>query len=591
MIAERIRMACQGAICGTTLGSTRRPGVMNPGVQFYQPVPQRMAVCAAMESWLVSATFAASAGPMHRFPAFRADLWRADTVMGRFKAANQAISLTGPLSGAWQNPLADDGSALLRTAVWGLLYPCDAHAAAAWAIIDASDDHRGETVLASAVIAAQVSRLAGSGNWSLTAFLEEFPESSAIRNYLLELSRRWHLLTPAELFEQVIVAFPGGSHSSGAVVCLAAACLSLVPVGAPALRMASQFGTDSVALCGLVGLFSALSNPEFLIEWLQPIGDAYVSSQLSASFDPPETITGFIEAIGAASAGPALVASDASLPQPVEAIPAEQRKIHFAIPGPSMAQVHPDLVIELEHLDLTNRAIRGNVSAKISFTNATSNAMDVAPQINSLGPWRVHWRPTSFRITPGSTHVVPILLVPHDEDGAGELLIQCDAVAARFPIPKLQTWFVCGPFSAHGGPGEVPSNMQFDPTATYLGRSNVTQRWRAQRYLGRLIEIEPEFGSGEGVIFLARKFEGLTGRYRLIFDGSPGGVASVDGRELLNYTDTHVPTYQGIAPYIADFTCTDGCTVMIMALRGKTESPPTLVLIVDEDGLPVDETD
>ncbi len=315
-MAQRIVAAVWGAIAGATLGSTRRGERSYRALNFYEPIPGRMAVSEGIDTWAIAARAAESPNYIAELAAHWNSLY-AETAFGR---ANFELGVTPPLAGWRANPISDGSQALLRAVVWGLLRPGQPDEASRAAKADAEFDHGGEGVRCAMAVAAliAVAAVGGSVKDAVKAARDAVtPDGRGAAAIKFALSQ-FNGDRPFETYVTGAMAAAGTADPYDAAVALGDIVASILYGHTDfgrAIRLAAGIGGAAPIVAGVVGAAAGAWSGSLDREWLDPLGTVFVAGhELDAAYLPP-TIDDLARAIEeAARPAPEPVAAVVELP-------------------------------------------------------------------------------------------------------------------------------------------------------------------------------------------------------------------------------------------------------------------------------------
>jgi len=619
---DRLQAAVTGAIVGGTLGAPLRGLNTFRKLNFYEPVPTRMAANTALDSWIVAAEHRASGGRPEgycwKMPGnhdYRID----ETAFG---LQNLASGLSAPLSGAFENPLPNGSQALGRCAIWGLLFPNDPDQAAEFAYNDASFDHAGEGVWA-AMAVARMASVADSGiavtqlikaatsilpttsasHKAVSSVLGSFNQGRDLVDVYTQLPL--HLATKDALHAALNLAFLMmgllyGEKDPMKSMLLTAGC------GGASDQTTVATGAISAAMAGAV--------PDDLTK---PLGDVFVAGHGLKRLSPPATWGEFEERIRFAR-------SEANLPQPVVLQPqlvvssdleasvdptveapvtAEQPTPAVVLePKPGLLQLAsstPDgAVAVVDHLLFRVQYVDSPVAfpakaVKIILTVTNPEPSERTIELTATAPegWELATKLTAFRLKQGESSSFPIVVQPPSgpsSETQEAIKVRFDTYQLSLPVLPPQQWYWVGPFVNHEGTGFEKNYRCEDVQNTrevFNGRSDLPVSWTIASFPGVSFDLEPEFKRGPGVIYLYAKARfPEPGKYRIVCAASTGCIVWVNRQQLVKYHDMHVPAPRAIQPYVASFEAAGPVEIMVKVLRNLQEVLPTVIYFLAEDG-------
>ncbi len=626
---ERARVGLVGGVVGATLGATRRGATGFVRVTGYDPLPRRMASSAALDSWLVSLRHLNLGHGPETVAAGLARRWRSLDSESAYGAANSALGLDG----GWANPLAEGSESLGRAILWGLVFPDDPARALGYAAADSRYDHGDEAVRASAAVAVMASAaaqgrgvsllleaaapvMAGSGRLAAVFEAAQVGSDPARHRQGLEAAAVTADPESAVLgFGYVVSALVAGGGDFGA-------CLrTVVGHGGPCHQTGLVVGVLAGLLAGAV--------PE---EWAAPLGQDYVASHALREIDPPHTLDDFAEALGAVVAAPPSTPTPVEIPSEVgdqqpsdtEALPPAEvpladgshREVGTAptlapeapsppevtVPRVSDGEVAaclarpPGVAWEAAGLKVRTEALDGwtLVPGRLARLGLHFEAGEtqVAQNLGLSVPdgWESGIRPGAVTLGPGERGTAAIVLNPAAQEGSrsGAVRITVGEEARTLPLAMAEEWLVIGPLPDDDGSSfdrTYAAESKVELGAVFNGRSGLAAKWERAWLPPRVLDVEPYFQSGPGVVLLAcsMRLPG-PGSYRLLVACSPGVVATVDGRRILGYRDTHVPVPRSRPPYVGDFESDGAGLLVLKLLRDREPVAPVVVTLFDSSG-------
>lgn len=615
-----MQAAVTGAIVGGTLGAPLRGLNTFRKLNYYEPVPTRMAANTALDAWIVASEHRAAGGRPEgycwKFPAnhdYRID----ETAFGLH---NLSLGLSAPLSGAFENPLPNGSQAIGRAVIWGLLFPDDPDQSAEFAFHDASFDHAGEGVWAAMAIArmASVAKAGTSVSQLVKAATSILPPGSlslkAVSSVLGSFNQGREL---SDVYAQLPL------HLDTRDALDASLNLAFVMIG---LLYGEGDVTKSVLLvagCGgasdqtgvAVGAIASAIAGETPGDLTQPLGDVFVAGHGLKRLSPPATWSEFEERIRfarheiVAPAEPELqpelpVSSDlapdpgaeamvdpAPEPQPLS-LDASPNLLKLASSTPDGAVAIVDhLVFKAQYVDSPVALPGKTVKVILSISNPEPTEREIELSATAPEGWELASKLTSFRLKQGESSSFPIVAQP----SAGTVFATPVSVKIQFgtyqlslPILPPQQWYWVGPFVNHEGTGFEKNYRCEDVQNTrevFNGRSDLPVSWALGSFPGVRFDLEAEFKRGAGVIYLYTKARfPEPGRYRIVCAASTGCIVWVNRQQLVKYHDVHTPIPRAIQPYVASFDATGPVEIMVKVLRNLKEVLPTVIYFLAEDG-------
>ncbi len=625
------RDAILGAIVGATLGAPFAGRTDYHKLNFYEPIPVRMAPSEALDAWLVWNAHVRQDLAPELLCRSLMQSWTYRSQETAFAQANLEREFAAPLCGSFQNPIASGSRALGRAIYWGIVFHGDPERAAEYAAFDACIDHSGEGVscavgLAFAMAATsrgdsptRVARIAASAlpldspalrllNVAIRCVANS-DSPQAARDAILNAIDHQDQFDASLNFGYVLLAILLGNGEFGASIKIAAS-------------MGGAADQTTMAVGAVTAAMSTLES-----EWIEPLGDEYVGGHGLRGIEPPKTIEEFIcdlpsydkaveavpevlelpqaipsaeeDAIGQqATAEPsaAVQAEDATPPvpepepPPLPAFPPSVKSLLLSTASKAITHCL-GLRVSVEYIEEPIAFPGHNRQLVLTITNQDSEGIVIEPSLEVPAGWSVAHKLASFRLRTGESSSFPIVVQPAKElPDAASLVLKLELNGRVISIPFLapHKWFWVGPFENIEGTGFDKSYRAQDVLKTgevFNGRSNQPVKWTEWLQGGVLFDLEPFFKSGPGVIFLAAKATfPKVGPYRVVCAASTGAIVYVNRKKLIWYHDTHIPVPRAILPYTAEFQADGETEVLIKVLRNKEPVLPLVVYFVGEDG-------
>lgn len=612
---DRLQAAVTGAIVGGTLGAPLRGLNTFRKLNFYEPVPTRMAANTALDSWIVAAEHRAAGGRPEgycwKMPAnhdYRID----ETAFGLH---NLSLGLSAPLSGAFENPLPNGSQALGRAVVWGLLFPDDPDQAALFAYNDASFDHAQEGVWAAMAVArmASIAKPGATVSQLVKAATSILPPNSlslkAVSSALGSFNQGRDL---AEVYTQLPLHL-GTRDALNASLNLAFVMMGLLygendPTKAMLVTAGCGGASDQTTVAvGAIASAVAGGTPDELVK---PLGDVFVAGHGLKRLSPPATWAEFEERIRFArheiapepvdELQPELpVSSDLAPDVPVGTPTAEPRppvtldpsadllKLVAGAPDGAVAVID-HLLFRVQYVDSPVAQPGKTVKVILSVSNPEPADREVELRASAPEGWDLASKLTSFRLKQGESSSFPIVVQASPLSPAGSVKVHFGTYQLSLPILSPQQWYSVGPFVNHEGTGFEKNYRCEDVQNTkevFNGRSDLPVSWTLTSFPGVLFDLEPDFKKGPGVIYLYTKVRfPEPGKYRIVCAASTGCIVWVNHQQLVKYHDMHTPIPRAIQPYVASFDAAGPVEIMVKVLRNLQEVLPTVIYFLAEDG-------
>lgn len=541
MHSERLA-AIWGMVVGTTLGASLPKSSRPSTVQFYNPVPVRMAPCEDLDAW-----WAWSQGGT------RPANWRSLSKRNVFSESNLRQGIQAPLSGELRNPLSTRNGGLLRAAYWGFACAGNPEAAAERARTDASADRTGDivedAVALARTIAAWLCQPAPEPS-PITDIQEAYeppaePEPEPERPDFLSLlwaatkgdSRAalravldGHTTGPQTLLGQLGQSISAGKGTFEGTLLYAA--------GLP--------GDDKAELCGLAGLVGGLLGGEPSPRWLKPLGQAYVASMALIGIDPPETLGQFVATV-----------AEPKEPSPLGVF----TEVHFESPP------------------VVGESFGGVLSL------SSSKETDVHPEVTVPEGWEFACRIGAHRLVPGTPTKFPFVVRANHP---GQIQIKLGEQTVALPAFEPMRVYLTGPFPFVNDlelEKALRPEDSFTAGATFMARGQMPCKWEEHRISGFQLNLETQFIQGQGVVYLAARPEFPAGtKLTLVVAFSPGIVVKWNHAKTTKHFETHDVIPEAQPPYVSRVEATGDDVLMIKLIRKQSASSLLTLYFLDERG-------
>ncbi len=568
-MAANVGNAVRGAVIGATFGAPFRGAASFRAINYYEPIPARMAAVEALDAWLVYAQMRKEHAPPEQTGEVLTRHWSSNTAESAFGMANLAAGFRPPFSGSFRNPLPGGSQAFGRAVFWGLAYPSDLDKACEAAFYDASIDHAGDGVWCAVAVAAMASQ-AGLG-LSIPNLLRVaagvLPKASLALGALTSL----------------LVIHSGSGDAQAAYSTLPSAVPTQDPLAAPlnfalvclallygegdfgkGIRLAAGCGGAADLNALAVGAILGAGSEELEPDWMRPLGTPYVAGFALQALAVPTTIEEFVATVAAAVCEP----EKAEPLPPVEPAPTESAQASEgdgveASPAPAVADppapTLPALGDRIQRLlarEANWMAARiGEAHVEVEFVdppvlmpNRTNRLILRACNVGSeeqivngslTGPsgWTVACKISSFRLRAGEESAFAAVVLASDLVGkAGSIDLPGRTIDLPRPIKKAkvdqvtlhmglgetpetrldigvpllpnQRWYQVGPFANIEGTGFDKAYKAEDVLKVgevFNGRGDLPVSWRQTFFSGLTFDLEPMFTNGPGVVYLFGK--------------------------------------------------------------------------------------
>ena len=610
-MSAHIRAATLGALAGATLGAPLRGRKGFRKLDFYEPIPSRMAQSEALEAWLVwSRHVRAEKSPQTISQSMLAN-WSYPIDESAFGLANASKGLGSPISGSFANPLPTGSQAIGRAIYWGLAFHGKPDVAAEHAYFDASIDHAGDGVWGPVAL-ARVLALSRPGR-SLTDIVRiataSLPKESAIIQALPLILQSLPNPDGAREIRQSLPSKLGIADPLDAVL---SACWALVGLlrgngdfEASVLVTAGCGGASgqSTLACGAIAGALSGTVPE---PWTKPLGKEFVCGHGLRSLDPPKTVEEFVglvvhdsEQYGAPIPAKTDGQAQADSPDDGDEAAAEPQQ-SFAMSeelGELLAREPNESIMELAGVRVSVQFIdppivRPGTTLRMSlkFTNTGDEAAKLATALAVPEGWEIATKLSTIELRPGQSSSFPAVVKPPSAHTSTfkNLRLNVNKHELVIPIFGSQLWYHVGPFVNHEGSGfdrEFPAETNIALGQVFNARSDLPVEWTAEHFPGVVFDVEPLFMTGPGVLYLYAnaRFE-KAGKYKLVVASGVGVIVWINGEKVLWYHDTHTPVPRPTSPYLVEFTVDGEFTILIKTLRNRQPVPALSIYFLAEDG-------
>lgn len=631
-MSEAVRNAVWGAVVGVTLGAPLRARAAFSKLNFYEPVPARMASSEALDAWIVWARHLRGGKGAAGLGASMLAHWEYPVAESAFGLANLAQGFGSPLSGSLRNPLPSGANAVGRAAFWGLAFHGKPDEASHFAAYDAGLDHAGDGVVAAVAVARMISE-----SWpersetdlvrAASSVLRSSPALKAVRDKVVEdVSAGKPPAVTANALPQVA----GTLDPLDARLAFGAVLLGLLHGRADfgrALLVCAGCGWAADQACLALGAVQALRINGAPDEWRAPLGTLYVAGHGLRQLEPPESIDDFCAIVGAAAdehawqrptgLEEATPPQDAGTEEQVDRMDGEGPRPEeipaAADPGPAVAPSLPPVgeaneallkrlaaepnasSIELEGVQVAVQYVDPPVAKPgqtlklvFEFTNVGEEDKTLGCSLAAPDGWQVATRLSSFRLRAGESSSFPAVLQPGPDSALGPIELHVNRFSLRLPILSPQRWYVVGPMANHDGQGferGFPAESKHRLSDIFNGRSELPVRWTEEPSLGVSFDVEPVFKNAPGVIYLWGRFSFPESRQaKLVAAASTGVVVWVDGKRVVSYHDEHEPVPRAKAPYAAGVQLGGDTVILVKVVRNKTPLQPLVLYALGDDG-------
>ncbi|MCH8978234.1 MAG: ADP-ribosylglycohydrolase family protein, partial [Armatimonadetes bacterium] len=421
-MSGHIRASTFGALAGATLGAPLRGRKGFRKLDFFEPIPSRMAQSEALEAWLVwSRHVRAEKSPQTISQSMLAN-WNYPIDESAFGLANASKGLGSPISGSLANPLPTGSQAIGRAIYWGLAFHGKPDVAAEHAYYDASVDHAGDGVWAPVALARVLAlshpkrsltdlvRIATASLpkeskviQALPLILQSLSNPDGAREIRQSLPAKLGIADPLDAVLSacwVLVGLLRGNGDFEASILVTAGC------GGAAGQSTLACGAIAGALCGKV--------PE---PWIKPLGRDFVCGHGLRSLDPPKTVEEFVGLVVHDSeqyaAHAEVESDDADADQPDQSFDMSDdlRELLVREPNESITELE-GLRMSAQFIDppivRPGRALR----MSLKFTNIGSDPATLNTALSGPEGWDIATKLATIKLQPGESSSVPAVVKP-----------------------------------------------------------------------------------------------------------------------------------------------------------------------------------
>lgn len=615
---ENLRRAVLGSVVGATLGAPFRGETAFRALNYYEPIPLRMAASEALEAWLVWADHLARGLPPEALSASMFAHWTYTTNECAFAQTNLARGLGAPISGWFQNPLRRSSQALGRAAFWGIAFSGDPGRAMENAYYDASIDHSDDGVSCAVAIAAMAS-LAGHGANAadyVKAAKAALPPGSTGQTALTRLLQAFNAGNDLETTHGLLPPALQTRDPQSAPLNLAFIVAGLLYGGGdPGKSLKATAGCGGAADQNslVVGLLTA-AEADLDPEWLDPLDEAFVCGHGLRSIEPPRTIEEFADRIVSSVRLPDVAAIEAApifesdveitATEPIEegttavqvravpsvALPPDLGRRLTELPDESIARVG-DLVLSLKYVDAPVAIPGKSNRVVLTIGNPGETEVVVEPVLQSPAGWLTASKLTSFRLRQGERSQFALVVQAAQNSMIApvtNLHLTLNKHEVLIPILAGQPWYWVGPFVNHDGMGfDKPYRPEDIQTTgeTFNGRSDLPVKWTREVFPGVEFDLDAKFASGPGIVYMyAKAMFAEPGKYKIVAATAVGARVWVNKKEVVKYHDTHAPIPRAIQPYVGEFEVDRYAEILVKVMRNQEPLPPLTLYFLAEDG-------
>lgn len=611
-MTDNVRAAALGALAGWTLGAQCRGRKGFRRLNFYDPIPPRMAASHAIEAWLVWSEHLGSGGSSATQDTALSARWSYPIDETVFGLGNVVRGLASPVSGAYNNPLCEGSEAIGRAVYWGLALHGFPDAAAERAYNDASIDHDKEGTWVAVAVARTVALLQPGKNPTevIRDLMNSLPKNSRLLGAIPQVLKGVGEPDGAKVAREAIpellmIADPFHAVLTGAWIVL----------GIAHGRGAFEESVLHTAGCGGAAAHAALAtgaitgflNGGVPLAWSKPLGSDFVCGHGLRGISPPKSIESFVKTVVDDYVRFANVPDE---PEPVtvtETEGTEAASVAVVTPvvtslpmsahlGALLAKSQDTAVVETGRVHVSVQFVESPVvypgtSMKLSvgFTNVSQDELTLTPSVSAPKGWEVAHKMGEFVLTPGvSTSFALVLKAKGEPASIEHVTVSTSEGEATYPLFASQQWYWVGPMTNQEGTGfdkEYPAEKNIKLGQVFNGRSNMPVEWRPIRLPGERIDVEQMFGTGPGVLYLYCEAQmPSAGAYKIVAVSGVGVVCWIDDAKKFWYHSTHTPVPRAAEPYLGSFTTEGRVKILIKTFRNLEPVPPMSVYFLAEDG-------
>lgn len=556
----------KGAVLGAFLGQFRLGETSYRPLMDFERLPAEGNMPPVFDIWPYWAEHLANGLSPETICESRLKAPRINSVEALFGDHNLRLGFRPPLSGSFRHPLAVSATIWPRCLFWGLALP--AHEAARHAYWDAESDQASESALIAATLAANV--MADSPmDWlrRMLGLLERVPSARAILRLVADGVVRGE---SAASLAALIRSEAETSDAYGAVTNLGFLAAALV-MGAGdfkrTLLTAASAGGEAVATATFAGAMAArwYGLPD---DWSEHLQGVQIANQ---------DLDAFLSRLGPEEPPllPDAVSEPVELPTLTSSVSAHGRG---------------DLVVSITYEDLPVAFPNQTLRCIVQFENRGAEKQ-VQPSVTAPEGWVVAHRLAPFRLPAEGRASFPLVIQPSMIGGAAELRWEGGESVPLLALTP-QRWYVCGPFSNADEMGFHKSYRAEDVLKlgeVFAGRGDGGIQWRERSFAGVVLDPEPYFMGGAGVVYLYAQVEfAEPGTYTLVAAGSPGVIVQVNRQPVVRYQADHRPTARPMAPYVGTFEANGRTDVLVKLIRAQSPVSPLTLYFLDRHGQVVD---
>ncbi len=593
-ITARIVSGVKGWIAGATLGAPFEGKQDWRNLNFYTPIPHRMAQTLGVDA---GALYLAS-NPQ---PTKIGETWLAGLKVGddahRFGLADLQSGFRPPLSGRRANPFSLNGTAIGRAPFWGFRFAGEPALAAKFAWQDSSIDHTDSGVHLACFWAAAIAAAPFVKSLSDCLEIAEFtlPQNSPLKSIGASMIQGWQAGRTWQDSRQAVITnrLPESAEATHAFALIG--LLYGQTDFAKAVCIAAGCGGCAQETAGAIGALVAAGTGFVPEDWLAPLGTDLVVNAGTSHPDLPKTIEEFASRIPisdkpfelADQLPPDFIPEVAEGESPKQPIPYEPDRAFLA----DFSTFNPNARLDeslfgddsvqvgISYPDLVCLEPGKSVSIAVRIQNLTEIPFEMEPIVEAHAAHRAQ----RIRIDPHSNTSFPMVAKEPET-----IRISVGTVEAVAPVLPVSTWFVTGPFDNRESIGYEKSYMperDFNPDAVFSDRSGQTIRWQPIHLSGPSFDLEPLFGKAPGVVYMTAEclFEGgLT--HQIVLASSVGQVVWINGVKSSWYHDTHLPNPKPISPYLTSFEAVGSVRFLFKFVRNDGPLGPVTFYFLDGAG-------
>lgn len=588
--------AARAAVAGWTLGSSQRQRQEFGRLNGFDPIPKQMSAGQALDAWIAWSDHLRRGLPPVLLAETRMRHLRLTEAEGAYGEAALRLGFRTPVAGRVGNPLAEGSQAIGRALYWGLAFSGDPERAARHALYDAACDHAGDGVSVPVAFAAVVAGARPGVALSdlLKVFTQALPSSSRVAKGMpLLLTNIGDPDGPRLIHKQIRALFgpTEGDHAALSALYVWLGLLHGAGDPATSLLLTAGCGGEANHTAATTATIATLLKGEIAKEWVEPLGDTYVSASAVRDLDPPAKLSDWIGLIPLRPQAELALTQEDGSPAPIPAPSGISNELRESLVNLPMTSHHliDGLKVDVHYLSGWEAEIGRSLNLQLNLTNLSREARKIEPRLTSVG-WETASRLAPVTLDALGAATFPAVVKPTDLTGLtpGNLKLALEGAALKLAVQPALTWHVLAPLANADGAGYdrmFPAETKVDLDAIHNGRSDLPVKWETFTACGPVYHLESLARGGPCVIFLyARLQMPAAGHFRM-FAAVPSGVKVwINGERRVAYYDHHQPPFRPEPRYSADFVTDGEVTVLIKVMRDRNPLGPLCIGFFDEAG-------